>query len=860
MSSSADLLVYHQPTLYLQRSGDYQWQLPAPRRDRRWQRRDRPYLTPQQPTLSHCGAFTEGSGRDSMSTSRSGMIRPRSSTAMIDYSTNDYCHSSSSLTHMSSPRDLHNMRSVSESIVSRSDRPESLTKTLVSKGYKLLRRQNSRSDLTSLRTMDWMEQSNRENTSRKLAKHSRWQSTDSGMSECNLLKYWTKLIFNSAVGIKHDISKPYNFQHLTHTHAKQVQELKRASHNELVSGFFAIRASQAPQQELKGIKAENLENKASQAEPLPQDLTDPITPPSKSPTRSQYRRSNSPFSPSGSLKYSRSIENFSQPSPRTYKVPTSPTGLPPRVSSRHFKHDQFTYNQDASIPENPVTHLCQDLSPTLGMASSGDDVYDISNAPHAVTTPDQTALTLRSFPFGSSGTELADVPEEDEHCARRLSSASGLRHSRSFPNPPSLSYRRSQTLPSTAGEQLDGPISVDARTPRIDQPFDEVPIRPRMSRRISSGLKGIDASWEEDIDYCYEHAAEADCDFDWERVPGEDEKTNDINRRRTPSLNVDSTLDDLINDYENICIPKSDRIDAGMQIFPTDTPLTHGLPPLQTLMPDLVHSSANSAKSPNSSIPSALTPAQLLPSPQSITLPAKGAKNFDFSPSLLIPKDYESQMLQEDVYEHMLDGEHIPEHHYPIHDLRYEASSSRGDSPRSSGTLISKCNSQDSIMYSSVLAMRRAREADSVGSLPELVHSKASQERSNDHPPNQVIATNMADASIDNLPGARHHRRSQSLAADIARQSILQKAASYSSLYSQDEDALPPVSLPSTKRRSRAHSDAATRILHASSQPSVTTLSRKRSASSGSALSGSSQRNSRASYTLFPPVPGRSTS
>ena len=660
--------------------------------------------------------------------------------------------------------------------------------------------------------------------------------------------------------MKYDISKPYNFQHLTHTHAKQVQELKRASHNELVTGFFAIRASQAPQQELKGIKAESLENKTSQAESLPQDLTKPVTPPSKSPTRSHYHRSNSSLSTSGSLKYSRSIENFSQPSPRAYKAPTSPTGPPPRVSSRHFKHDHFTYNQDSSIPESSAAPLCQDVSPTLGIASSGDAVYDFSNTPHAVTTPDETALTLRSFPFGSSGMELADVPEEDEHCARRLSSGSGLRLSRSFPNPRSLSYRRSQTLPSTAGEQLDGSTSVGARVPRIDQPFDEVPVRPRLSRRMSSGLKGIDTSWEEDIDYCYEHAAEADCDFDWERMQGEDEKPNDLDRRQTPSLNVDSTLDYLINEYANICIPESNRNDTGLHLSAADSTSPHKLPPLQTLMPDLVHSSANSAKSPISSIPSALTPAQLLPSPQSITLPAKNVKNLDFSPSLLIPKDYESQMLQEDLYEHILDGEHVPEHHYPTHDVRFEASSSRDDSPRSSGTPISKCNSQDSMMYSSVLAMRRAREADSVGSLPELVHSKASQERSNDHPASQVVPANTADTGIETPPSARQHRRSQSLAADIARQSMLQKAASYGSLYSQDEEALPPVSLPIKNHRSRTHSDAAARILSVSSQSSVTSLSRKRSASSGSALSSASQRNSRASYTLFPPVPGRSAS
>lgn len=666
------------------------------------------------------------------------------------------------------------------------------------------------------------------------------------------------------MGIKHDISKPYNFQHLTHTHAKQVQELKRASHNELVTGFFAIRASQAPQQELKGIRAENLENKAPQSESSPQDLTDPVTPPSKSPTRSQYHRSNSSFSPSGSLKYSRSIENFSQPSPGAYKAPTSPLGPPPRVSSRLFRHDQFKCNQEGPAPEDSAVTSCQKSSPIVGNVSQVDDSYNFSNAPHAVTTPDETALTLRSFPFGSSGTELADVPEEDEHCLKRLSSGSGLRHSRSFPNPRSLSYRHSQTLPPiTAGEQhsmpFDGPTINDDPLPCIDQPFDDVPVRPRYSRRVSVGPKGIDASWEEDIDYCYEHAAEADCEFDWESVPRDDEKRDSLNAKQASSLNVESTLDDLINEYENICSPKSDRKDAQIYLSPADTISLQNLPPLQTLMPDLVHSSANSARSPNSSIPSALTPAQLFPTAQSVSLPAKNTKNFDFSPSFLIPKDYESQMLQGDLYENILGEEHIPEHHYPVHDLSFDSISSRDDSPRSSGSPISKCNSQDSIMYTSVLAMRRARKADSVGSLPDLVHSKACQERYNDQQSSQVIPVPSSDSDFDAQNSKGQHRRSQSLAADIARQSMLQKAASYSNL-NDKQDAFPSVILAPTKRRDRANSDAAARILNVSSQPSETTGPRKRSASSGSALSGSSQRSSRASYTLFPPVPGRSTS
>ena len=623
-----------------------------------------------------------------------------------------------------------------------------------------------------------------------------------------------------------------------------------------MTGFFAIRASQAPQQELKGIRAESLGEKGCQAESSSQISSDPITPPPKSPTRSQYHRSNSPFSTSGSLKYSRSIENFSQPSPGAYRAPTSPTGPPPRVSSRQFKHELFTCHPEPSIPEDPTRTLS-----TVGGTMNSDDRYCFGNIPHAVTTPDDTALTLRSFPFGSSGTELADVPEEDEHSVKRLSNGSGLRHSRSFPATPPLSYHCSEAVPPPAvAEHLvprfDGVASNEDSVPCIDQPFDEVPIRPRVPRRVSVGPKGIDASWEEDIDYCYEHAAEANCDFDWERVSAEDDKHKNSYAEHTPSLNFDSTLDDLIVEYENICFPTNDGKDTQTHLSPTNTISPHRLPPLQTLMPDLVYSTTNSAKSPNSSIPGALTPAPLLPSPQSISLPPKSTKTFDFSPSLLIPKDYECQMLQEEMYQTMLGEEPTPEHHYPVHDFRLDTSLSRDDSPRSSGSPISKCNSQESMMYSSVLAMRRAREADSVGSLPELVHSRASKDGPNDPLSSHVLSVGTVDAVVD--AQQVRHKRSQSLVAGIARQSMLRKAASHSSLYGEEEDPYPSGSSSSKNRRSRAHSDAATRILNASSQPSEAKLARKRSTSSGSALSGSSERSSRASYTLFPPVPGRS--
>ena len=62
-------------------------------------------------------------------------------------------------------------------------------------------------------------------------------------------------------------------------------------------------------------------------------------------------------------------------------------------------------------------------------------------------------------------------------------------------------------------------LSIDTTHPRIDEPFDKITIQPRV---ISVGPKEMDIFWEMIVDYCYYHAAEADCNFDWESVSSED--------------------------------------------------------------------------------------------------------------------------------------------------------------------------------------------------------------------------------------------------------------------------------------------------------------------------------------------------
>lgn len=98
---------------------------------------------------------------------------------------------------VSSRRRSQDVRSIAGSIQSRADRSDSMTKSLLSRGTKLLKRQNSKSNLTSLRTLDWVEASYERDQIQELAgwrllKHSRIDSTGDCMTlqfHCHLAQH-----------------------------------------------------------------------------------------------------------------------------------------------------------------------------------------------------------------------------------------------------------------------------------------------------------------------------------------------------------------------------------------------------------------------------------------------------------------------------------------------------------------------------------------------------------------------------------------------------------------------------------------------------------------------------------------------
>ncbi len=687
---------------------------------------------------------------------------------------------------------------------------------------------------------------------------------------------------------KRNISEPYNFKHLTHANAKHLPEIHRATNHELVTEFSAIRASQAPRRELRGIKAENLHFRNFSSEALQRDSStpdtmDPTTPPPLSPTRSiEFIRRGSP-SPLGARKntrYTRSVENFSLPGPRSPRSPLSPIVPPPRTSSRAA----------ATMASNSsLVHLESPTAPTFGGSlsrsatlsldnvdssaffpppgppiSTDDSVHNLT-LPHAVTTPDDSALHLLPLPYGTPGTELADVPEEDENYFRRRASVrssrpstggSALRHAQSFPSTRSPSVHRPTSHHprremSEAQGQQQRPTSSSSNV--LTSTFTlEIPAntaRPAMpSHRVSRNLKGIEGCWEDAIDYCYEHAAEADCEYDWDRRSKDGAEDEGI------ATNIDGYSYRATGSLENDCLDNGTS-QAGL----TGNTLFAG-----NLQPSPFHFSSSdttipelepcSALSESTSGAGPLTPSMALlpPPPIEVAIPtSKGTGGFCLSPSLMTPPDYDAQMLEEAMYQEMLRDGTNSEQHYPFYNRGEEFSESRADSP------LSKCNSLESMIVSrAASAQQNHRSTASSGSLPELIHSKNSRERFDiaayelaEH----ITSLSTTEAAVDTQRSVSPlHKRTISLAKEVAHQSMLKKATANSGTEAVEVSV--PV-IQSTRRRDRSYSDEPVKPT-----PTTSNITAKRLRSSSTATAASSRRSSRVSYTLFPTSTIRSAS
>ncbi|KAL8682905.1 MAG: hypothetical protein Q9186_001068 [Xanthomendoza sp. 1 TL-2023] len=724
-----------------------------------------------------------------------------------------------------------------QSTWSDSDHSDTPTKGWVARGSKLLKKQNSKFNLSSSKTADWVEEQNGDpvdqSHSRGNSRHGKIGSTGNDFSA------------------RPRISKPYNFQHLAHTQARQLPEIRIASQEKRDTDHSATRTSQPTQGKLRGICAEDVKSR-----PVHPTSHEPVTPPSISPLKAHASRPSSVLSIKhpGTLSRSRSIDNFSQPSPRTYRIPRSPTSPPSRTSSRgatRITPDFFSDHHHATTEERELLSMCEasldapvpvdcpELSSQgFHLGQTGDDD---GCQPHAITTPDDVAFPLQPPMLLKSTMALADVPEEDElystqrapmEGSRPMTVDSNLRHAKSFPSNHHAKHRRDASSSRKSMGRPDSAL-IEASLINADEPED-APLQSRQLRHRSTGIRGVDACWDDIIDFidfCYQHEAEADCDFDWDRISTYDMPSNDLtHKEKAPTDPCRESDGSLSRSYEVLGsqhqVPDTPSVDTA------NYSQSHQLPRLQTSLPDLDFSAASSAKSSMASLRGAVTPLLQLSSPEKVKFtlhPSKSTDTLSLDPSFFSAHESDGSLSHDDssqkefAWDQAGTLNHLPCNVAPA--LR----------KRSSRPALSRHASSESVLLSCpASATRTRRNTPSSGSLPEIACSKNYRQ-------NAAITT-------------------KQIADRIAALSVISKTPEDPANPPQEQSITQDNPTDFNRSVPKHHEDNETNISSSPANPQDNTTSvasfatRLRSNSVASSSSSSASSSMRVSYSLFPSI------
>lgn len=568
--------------------------------------------------------------------------------------------------------------------------------------------------------------------------------------------------------LKNRISRPFDFQHLTHTDRNQFPALEQASENDLVAEFWAVRASQAPRRDLTGIKAEDLhlynfstENLASESRST-SSLAFRSPPGSPEPYEGQLPSGFAEESNGQSLRLIRSVESFSRPgiNPRAHRH-TQSANPPPRVSSRVAlapihdvpeeavdNHEPFHVMRSQSNRQSGMWDYFIPLSPTSSRGQLPPMAEESEYVAHAFTTPDDSAIHPMTPPFSPGLDHVAEEPERfisprpaprppvrsprspkspafESFAFSNQRSPISRSHNRksSYTSPKSSNQRSSMIRPMSQMSDTLGSPGVTRRTSVR---------RASSSRRKSNTWRVIEESWEDDVDYIYDNALEADCDFDWDCTS---DGGSFEDRDRTPEQ----------QDHQPSSATRSHHTRASSSIAEEEPTLqTRFFPgpfapslrvPSANNVPELESRSAASASTADTGV---RTPSDFFGAP------SQDEEGFHLNPSLLVPHDYKDQVSREDMYDDLLADYEGFDRHFPLLD----ASRSVASSTRSSHVRSSKRSSYDSSLMSSGQASGSwtsgiRRSASSSGSLPELVHSRRARRDFNmmvDHLSEQVAS------------------------------------------------------------------------------------------------------------------------
>ncbi|KAJ2993474.1 hypothetical protein NUW58_g1829 [Xylaria curta] len=398
---------------------------------------------------------------------------------------------------------------------------------------------------------------------------------------------------------KYQISGPYDFQHVSHSSREQLSGLNETNRHEALAGI-------------------------SRARPRPKTAT-PTTPGGFT-AQALDKPLPTPPSPQQEAEYTSSRNSIQLSPPRLHRsIPddaqTSPIPPPPRTSSRisvrHDRADSFSAATDGPWP-SPISHASNGYSEPLIVGDDAKSPYSIYS-----TTDDM------AWPLTGSMSSLPEVPEEEEYHLTTikshtsvLSNTTSLRGSISVPHLRRVSLSQTTKRPPSNASDTLGGFDLLAAQRALHQYDDD---------EMNEG-DFVQDSWEDDIDYCYDHAAEADCDFAWERP------SCDLERE-------DFFLDDpkLSHRFESSFGP------MPMSLLSSDVPALSPTSYGSGLTPHGATTPTGSITTSNFSLPRIDTSTQLKRDhdrSHSNASSFQEGQGFCLSPSLLIPNDYHEKMLQ----------------------------------------------------------------------------------------------------------------------------------------------------------------------------------------------------------------------
>jgi len=530
-------------------------------------------------------------------------------------------------------------RSTTSSMPSR-DRPESVQifgKTIFNRRGKAKRESGAQSSSSSMYSTDAVIDASQPSA------HTSAPNRDSTIPALFGLRRGAKQDSAAEAQRRVNISGPYNFQHMAHTQNGHAADSQRVNRTAPGSEQAPLRASQTPAHGiLKGGRPEDLHfaDFSSDSLPLNEDETGMAS--------LELQKTNSLTRTPSVLKKqtpARRLLNRSQsqdqlnmgiPPPRPPRSPvdqSAPGGpIPPprgssRMSGRHERFDSVDRPQTSATLRSPQLYADPGSPPatSYGYTPAPDmDVIHEHAYSNAVSPQDDTNWPLPCPSSSTSEFPLPNVPEEDESAIvlkksrASVTSNSSLRGSQSVPMLRGLTLRQtddSGRRPSDASETL-GRFDLFSAQRALQAAVDALPRE----------------AWEDDIDYCYDHEAEADCDYEWGRPSLETSRDGDSatpvddHRRSAGSCEVSPTM-----------------LTPGQFEMPALSPVSQlsSATAQEAITPTVV---AN-PKASNFSLPRVESKNLLHVRKPSDASSFKESHGFNLSPSLLIPMDYQQQMM-----------------------------------------------------------------------------------------------------------------------------------------------------------------------------------------------------------------------